>query len=151
MYLEKYNQADAQAALDRALAINGRAAEIHRPRGMTSDGTSLYATRELATQISEEIRLLSRYTAVQTVTVFGGVSTLRQVQALRRGAEIVVAPCANCKKQLKELVEYYELPCRVMGLHDLILQHDQRFKRLIGGVLALISLTGLWQWYAAGI
>jgi hypothetical protein len=23
---------------------------------------------------------------------------------------------------LKELVEFYELPCRVMGLHDLILQ-----------------------------
>jgi Fe-S oxidoreductase len=38
------------------------------------------------------------------------------------GAEIVIAPCANCKKQLKELVDHYELPCRVMGLHDVILQ-----------------------------
>ncbi len=38
------------------------------------------------------------------------------------GAEVVVAPCANCKKQLKELVEYYKLPCRVLGLHDLVLQ-----------------------------
>ncbi len=38
------------------------------------------------------------------------------------GAEIVVAPCANCKKQLKELVDFYGLPCRVMGLHDLILK-----------------------------
>jgi Fe-S oxidoreductase len=38
------------------------------------------------------------------------------------GAEIVISPCANCKKQLKELVEYYELPCKVMGLHDLILK-----------------------------
>jgi Fe-S oxidoreductase len=38
------------------------------------------------------------------------------------GASIVVAPCANCKKQLKELVEYYDLPCRVVGLHDLILE-----------------------------
>jgi len=43
-------------------------------------------------------------------------------QIRRTGASIVIAPCANCKKQLKELVEYYELPCRVMGLHDLILQ-----------------------------
>jgi uncharacterized membrane protein YfcA len=36
----------------------------------------------------------------------------------------------------------------VLGLrwHDLILQHDQYFKRLIGGVLAIISLLGLWQW-----
>jgi len=43
-------------------------------------------------------------------------------QIRRTGAEIVIAPCANCKKQLKELVEYYKLPCRVMGLHDLILK-----------------------------
>ena len=43
-------------------------------------------------------------------------------QILQTGAQIVIAPCANCKKQLKELVEFYELPCRVMGLHDLILQ-----------------------------
>jgi Fe-S oxidoreductase len=38
------------------------------------------------------------------------------------GAQIVVAPCANCKKQLKELISHYELPCRVMGLHELILR-----------------------------
>jgi Fe-S oxidoreductase len=43
-------------------------------------------------------------------------------QLRRTGAEICIAPCANCKKQLKELVEYYEIPCRVMGLHDLILK-----------------------------
>jgi Fe-S oxidoreductase len=43
-------------------------------------------------------------------------------QIARTGAEIVVAPCANCKKQLKELVEHYALPCRVMGLHDLVLR-----------------------------
>ncbi len=38
------------------------------------------------------------------------------------GAEIVITPCANCKKQVKEIVEYYKLPCEVMGLHDLILK-----------------------------
>jgi len=38
------------------------------------------------------------------------------------GAKYVIAPCANCKKQLKELVEYYELDQEVVGLHDLILK-----------------------------
>ncbi len=47
---------------------------------------------------------------------------MKAEQLARTGAEIVVAPCANCKKQLKELVEHYELPCRIMGLHELILQ-----------------------------
>jgi Fe-S oxidoreductase len=43
-------------------------------------------------------------------------------QIRETGAEILVAPCANCKKQLKELIDYYHLPCRLMGLHDLILK-----------------------------
>ncbi|MFP4545134.1 MAG: (Fe-S)-binding protein [Bacteroidota bacterium] len=43
-------------------------------------------------------------------------------QIRRTGAEIIISPCANCKKQLKELVEYYKLNCKVMGLHDLILK-----------------------------
>lgn len=50
----------------------------------------------------------------------GGKVKVEQIR--RTGAEILIAPCANCKKQLKELVDYHELPCRVMGLHDLILQ-----------------------------
>jgi len=35
-------------------------------------------------------------------------------------ADIVVAPCANCKKQLRELINYYDLPMEVKGLHDLL-------------------------------
>ncbi len=50
----------------------------------------------------------------------GGKIKVEQLQKTK--ADIVIAPCANCKKQLKELVEYYELPCQVMGLHDLILR-----------------------------
>jgi Fe-S oxidoreductase len=38
------------------------------------------------------------------------------------GAEILIAPCANCKKQLREIVNYHKLPVEVMGLHDLILR-----------------------------
>jgi ATP-dependent RNA helicase RhlE len=48
-------------------------------------------TRELAEQIHQESVDLGRRTRVRSVTVYGGVSRNRQVQALRRGAEIVVA------------------------------------------------------------
>jgi Fe-S oxidoreductase len=47
---------------------------------------------------------------------------IKAQQIERTGADIVVAPCANCKKQLKEIVEHYELPCKVVGFHDLILK-----------------------------
>jgi Fe-S oxidoreductase len=50
----------------------------------------------------------------------GGNVKAKQIE--KTGAEIVVSPCANCKKQLRELVEYYKLPCKVVGLHDLILE-----------------------------
>ena len=39
------------------------------------------------------------------------------------GAQIVIAPCANCKKQLKELCQDNGLEeVEVMGLHDLLLR-----------------------------
>jgi Fe-S oxidoreductase len=50
----------------------------------------------------------------------GGKVKAKQIE--ETGAEIIVSPCANCKKQLRELVEYYKLPCKVVGLHDLILE-----------------------------
>ncbi len=43
-------------------------------------------------------------------------------QIKRTGAQIVVAPCANCKKQLAEICEHYKLDAEVKGLHDLILR-----------------------------
>lgn len=48
-------------------------------------------TRELAAQISDEIRLLARHTDLQVATLFGGVSISSQVAALRKRPAIVVA------------------------------------------------------------
>jgi len=49
-----------------------------------------------------------------------GKTKAEQIQAT--GAQIVVSPCANCKKQLRELMNYYKLPVQVVGVHDLILR-----------------------------
>jgi ATP-dependent RNA helicase RhlE len=48
-------------------------------------------TRELAEQIHQDIVALGRKTKIRSATVYGGVSRRNQVEALRRGAEIVVA------------------------------------------------------------
>jgi len=48
-------------------------------------------TRELAEQIHQAIVDLGRKMRLRSVTVYGGVSRQRQVEALKRGAEIVVA------------------------------------------------------------
>jgi [DsrC]-trisulfide reductase subunit K len=51
-------------------------------------------------------------------TTVGG--KLKADQIRKSGCEILVAPCANCKKQLRELVEDQKINCQVVGLHDLI-------------------------------
>ena len=57
-------------------------------------------TRELAEQIHQDIVNLGRRTNIRSVTVYGGVSKSRQVTALRRGVEIVVA----CPGRLLDVV-----------------------------------------------
>ncbi|MCF8079366.1 MAG: DEAD/DEAH box helicase, partial [Desulfobacterales bacterium] len=48
-------------------------------------------TRELAEQIEQATRVLGRKTSLKTATVYGGVGINPQIQALRRGVDIVVA------------------------------------------------------------
>jgi ATP-dependent RNA helicase RhlE len=60
----------------------------------------LAPTRELATQIDAEIRLLAKFTRLKTALVFGGASMRNQAAALRRRPEIVVA----CPGRLLDLM-----------------------------------------------
>lgn len=48
-------------------------------------------TRELANQVSDELFLYGKNSNVRTVTIYGGRSYTRQVDLVRRGAQIVVA------------------------------------------------------------
>jgi ATP-dependent RNA helicase RhlE len=57
-------------------------------------------TRELAEQIHQAIRQLSAGTNLRSTTVYGGVGAGPQVQALRKGVEIIVA----CPGRLLDLV-----------------------------------------------
>ena len=48
-------------------------------------------TRELAEQIHETFKDLGKHTRVRSMTIYGGVGKGKQLDALRRGSEIVVA------------------------------------------------------------
>ncbi len=60
----------------------------------------LAPTRELAEQIHQAARVYGARTGLRSVTIYGGVGKRPQVEALRRGAEIVVA----CPGRLLDLV-----------------------------------------------
>lgn len=51
----------------------------------------LTPTRELAIQITDELTRLSKYARVKILPVYGGQSIERQVRAIKRGVDIIVA------------------------------------------------------------
>ncbi len=57
-------------------------------------------TRELAEQIYQASVILGKRTRVRSITIYGGVSKMRQVERIKRGAEIVVA----CPGRLLDVV-----------------------------------------------
>ena len=70
---------------------------LHRLHGQKPNGSRhiraliLTPTRELALQIEESLRTYGRHLRVRTVVVLGGVSAGKQIQALRRNPDILVA------------------------------------------------------------
>ncbi len=51
------------------------------------------------------------------------VGGLKKVEQMKEaGAHYVVAPCANCKKQVRELIDYHKLDMELVGLHDLLMK-----------------------------
>jgi Fe-S oxidoreductase len=50
-----------------------------------------------------------------------GVTGKKKAEQLAAtGAKYCIAPCANCKKQLREVIEDHKLEMEVVGLHDLL-------------------------------
>jgi ATP-dependent RNA helicase RhlE len=68
------------------LTLTKRRANSHRPRALI-----LTPTRELAAQIGDSIQTYGRHLTVTYTTIFGGVSQVPQVRAMRRGPDVVVA------------------------------------------------------------
>ncbi len=77
------------------LAASGTKRTPRRPRALV-----LAPTRELATQIAANLEPLAASLGLRLVTVFGGVKPGKQVEALRRGVDVVVA----CPGRLADLM-----------------------------------------------
>ncbi len=64
-------------------------------------GLIMAPTRELAMQISEEIKKFGKHTGIRTATVYGGQGMGIQLDALHRGVEIIVATPGRLIDHLK--------------------------------------------------
>ena len=72
-----------------ALPLLQRLAE--RPRTTAARALIVTPTRELAAQVHEDVRTYGKHLALRTAVIFGGVAMQPQIDALRRGVDIVVA------------------------------------------------------------
>ncbi len=72
--------------LDHLYVSRPKPAQPKTPRALV-----LTPTRELAAQVHESLRGYGKHLGVRATTIFGGVGMQPQVDALRRGVEIVVA------------------------------------------------------------
>lgn len=76
---------------------------LNRTESGSSDPTSLVLvpTRELASQVSEELSKLSEYSGHVCIPIYGGVNIENQAKQLKKGADILVATPGR----LKDLIE----------------------------------------------
>ncbi len=74
-----------------ALPLLQRMAAAGHATGRRPRALVLTPTRELAAQIHDNLRDYGKYVKVSSTTIFGGVGMGPQVQALRRGVDVVIA------------------------------------------------------------
>ncbi|MDR2128889.1 MAG: DEAD/DEAH box helicase [Burkholderiaceae bacterium] len=68
----------------------------------------LLPTRELADQVAQQIAQYAKYTALRSAVVFGGVDMKPQIEALRKGVEVLVATPGR-------LLDHIEAKTAVLG------------------------------------
>src|SRR5687767_14121305 len=104
-----------------ALPIIDRLARAARPQGLRGPrALVLLPTRELALQVGESFKTYGKHTRLTGATIFGGVGQGPQVDAIRRGADILVATPGR----LLDLMEQGHL--RFEALEVLVLDEADR-------------------------
>jgi ATP-dependent RNA helicase DeaD len=71
-------------------------------KGEISRALIITPTRELATQVSDELFHLGRFAGIRTLSVYGGVGYGRQIALIHKGVQIVVATPGRLKDLYKK-------------------------------------------------
>ncbi|MEF8770767.1 MAG: DEAD/DEAH box helicase [Candidatus Accumulibacter phosphatis] len=119
--------------LQRLSAASPTAA--HHPRRVRA--LILTPTRELAAQVEESVRTYGQYLPLQSTLVYGGVNINPQIEALRRGVDILVATPGRLLDHLQQkTANLAHVEILVLDEADRML--DMGFIRDIRRILALL-------------
>jgi len=101
----------------------------------------LTPTRELAAQVGESVATYGKYLSLKSAVIFGGVKINRQIQALRKGVDILVATPGRLLDHVSQgTLDLSRLEILVLDEADRML--DMGFIRDIRKILALLPASG---------
>ena len=117
--------------------LSGGSNASHSPARHPVRALIITPTRELAAQVEESVRAYGKYTGLKFALVYGGVSMQPQVDALRRGVDILVATPGRLLDHVQQkTVDLRQVQILVLDEGDRML--DMGFIHDIRRILALL-------------
>ena len=117
--------------------LSGGSNASHSPARHPVRALIITPTRELAAQVEESVRTYGKYTSLKSALVYGGVGMQPQVDALRRGVDILVATPGRLLDHVQQkTVDLRQVQILVLDEGDRML--DMGFIHDIRRILALL-------------
>jgi ATP-dependent RNA helicase RhlE len=117
--------------------LSAKANASHSPARHPVRALVITPTRELAAQVEESVRTYGKYIKLSSITVYGGVGINPQIDALRRGVDILVATPGRLLDHVQQkTVDLRQVEILVLDEADRML--DMGFIHDIRKILALL-------------
>jgi ATP-dependent RNA helicase RhlE len=117
--------------------LSDKANASHSPARHPVRALVITPTRELAAQVEESVRIYGKYCSLRSALVYGGVGMQPQVDALRRGVDILVATPGRLLDHVQQkTVDLRQVEILVLDEADRML--DMGFIHDIRRILALL-------------
>ena len=127
----------AAFALPMLQLLSGRANGSHSPARHPVRALIVTPTRELAAQVEQDFRTYGKYVSLKSTIVYGGIGMQPQVDALRRGVDILVATPGRLLDHVgQKTVDLRQVEILVLDEADRML--DMGFIHDIRKILALL-------------
>jgi ATP-dependent RNA helicase RhlE len=130
----------AAFALPMLQLLSSKANGSHSPARHPVRALIVTPTRELAAQVEQDFRTYGKYVPLKSTLVYGGVAMQPQVDALRRGVDILVATPGRLLDHVEQkTVDLRQVEIVVLDEGDRML--DMGFIQDIRKILALLPAT----------
>jgi ATP-dependent RNA helicase RhlE len=127
-------------ALPLLQRLSGKANASHSPARHPVRALIVTPTRELAAQVEEDVRTYGKHLNLKSTLVYGGVGIQPQIDALRRGVDVLVATPGRLLDHVQQkTVDLRQVEILVLDEADRML--DMGFIHDIRRILALLPAT----------